>query len=46
MGMANGLDAVIADANDEALVEIAAAGEVLLNQTIYCDSYVKMYKTR
>jgi 5-methyltetrahydrofolate corrinoid/iron sulfur protein methyltransferase len=46
MGMANGLDAVIADANDEALMEIAAAGEVLLNQTIYCDSYVKMYKTR
>lgn len=46
MGMANGLDAVIADANDEALVEIAAAGEILLNQSIYCDSYVKMYKTR
>jgi len=46
MGMANGLDAVIADANDEALVEVAAAGEVLLNQSVYCDSYVKTYKIR
>lgn len=46
MGMACGLDAVIADANDEALIEIAAAAEVLLNQNIYCDSYVKMFKTR
>lgn len=46
MGMACGLDAVIADANDELLVEVAAAGEVLLNQSIYCDSYVKMFKTR
>ncbi len=46
MGMANGLDAVIADANDEALIEVAAAGEVLLNQSVYCDSFVKMFKQR
>ncbi|WP_366921916.1 methyltetrahydrofolate cobalamin methyltransferase [Metallumcola ferriviriculae] len=46
MAMACGLDAAIADANDDDLVEVAAAGEIVLNQNIYCDSYVKMYKTR
>lgn len=46
MAMACGLDAAIADANDEALVEVAAAGEILLNQKVYCDSYVKMFKTQ
>lgn len=46
MAMACGLDAAIADACDEALIEVAAAAEVLLNQNVYCDSYVKMFKTR
>ncbi|GAW91840.1 methyltetrahydrofolate cobalamin methyltransferase [Calderihabitans maritimus] len=46
MAMACGLDAAIADANDEELIKVAAAGEILLNQNIYCDSYVKMFKTR
>ncbi|KKM09182.1 methyltetrahydrofolate:corrinoid methyltransferase [Clostridiales bacterium PH28_bin88] len=46
MGAANGLDAVIADANDEALTEVAAATEILLNTSIYCDSYVKMFRTK
>lgn len=46
LGMACGLDAVIADACDPLLTETAAAAEVLLNQTIYCDSYVKMFRTR
>lgn len=46
MAMACGLDAAIADACDPLLTEVAAAGEVLLNQTIYCDSYVKMFRTR
>ncbi|TDA64521.1 MAG: methyltetrahydrofolate cobalamin methyltransferase [Clostridia bacterium] len=46
MGAACGLDAVIADANDEALVEVSAATEILLNQKVYCDSYVKMFKTQ
>lgn len=48
MGMACGLDAVIADANDELLVEVAAAAEVMLNLPIatYCDSYVKQFKDR
>lgn len=44
MGMANGLDAVIADANDKMLVEVAATGEIMLNQKVYCDSFLKMYK--
>jgi 5-methyltetrahydrofolate corrinoid/iron sulfur protein methyltransferase len=46
MAMACGLDAAIADACDEALMETAAAAEILLNQTVYCDSFVKMFKTR
>jgi len=39
-----GLDAAIADACDEELMEVAAATEILLNKTIYCDSFVKVYK--
>lgn len=46
MAMACGLDAAIADACDEALIEAVAAAEILLNQTVYCDSFVKMYKVR
>ncbi|MEN3005167.1 methyltetrahydrofolate cobalamin methyltransferase [Dehalobacterium formicoaceticum] len=46
MGAACGLDAVIADANDDSLMETAASVEILLNQAIYCDSYVKVYRTR
>jgi len=46
MAMACGLDAAIADACDEALIETVSAAEILLNQTVYCDSFVKMYKTR
>lgn len=43
MAMACGLDAAIADANDEALIEVAATAEILLNEKIYCDSYVKLF---
>lgn len=46
MAMAAGLDAIIADANDDPLMETAAAGEILLNQSIYCDSYVKVFRSR
>jgi len=46
MAMACGLDAAIADACDEDLIETVAAAEILLNQTVYCDSFVKMFKTR
>ncbi|MHB1126295.1 MAG: methyltetrahydrofolate cobalamin methyltransferase [Bacillota bacterium] len=46
MGASCGLDAVIADANDDDLVEVAAATEILLNLNIYCYSYVKMFKEK
>ncbi len=46
MAMACGLDMAIADANDDELMEAAATGEILLNQNIYCDSYVKLFKTK
>ncbi|MDS1030708.1 methyltetrahydrofolate cobalamin methyltransferase [Bacillota bacterium LX-D] len=44
MAMACGLDAAIADANDDALVETAATAELIMNQKIYCDSYIKLYR--
>jgi len=46
MAMACGLDAAIADANDDALMETAASAQILLNKAIYCDSYVKVFRTR
>jgi len=46
MVMACGLDAIIADANDDALMATAATGEILLNQSVYCDSYIKVFKSR
>ena len=46
MAMACGLDCAIADANDDALMETAASAQILLNKAIYCDSYVKVYRTR
>ncbi|MBQ2764030.1 MAG: dihydropteroate synthase, partial [Firmicutes bacterium] len=46
MGASCGLDAVIADPCDDALMEVAASTEVLLNQKIYADSYVKVYREK
>ncbi|MFZ5943734.1 MAG: methyltetrahydrofolate cobalamin methyltransferase [Bacillota bacterium] len=46
MAMACGLDAIIADANDDALMATAATAEILLNQSVYCDSYIKVFKSR
>lgn len=46
MGAAVGLDAVIADPCDDDLMATAASTEILLNKSIYCDSYVKVYRTR
>ncbi|KJS81286.1 MAG: methyltetrahydrofolate:corrinoid methyltransferase [Peptococcaceae bacterium BICA1-8] len=46
MVMACGLDAIIADANDDDLMATAATGEILLNQSVYCDSYIKVFKSR
>jgi len=44
MAMACGLDAAIADANDDDLMEVAATAEILLNQKIYCDSYIRLFR--
>jgi len=46
MAMAAGLDAAIVDANDDDLVATAATAEILLNKSIYCDSYIKVFKSR
>ena len=36
-----GLDAAIVDACDEELMKTNLTSEILLNQTIYCDSFLK-----
>lgn len=46
MAMSAGLDSAIMDANDDPLMETAATGAILLNQSIYCDSYVKVFRQR
>ncbi|WP_206810870.1 methyltetrahydrofolate cobalamin methyltransferase [Paradesulfitobacterium ferrireducens] len=46
MAMAVGLDAAIVDANDDALVDAAATAQILLNKSIYADSYLKVFRTR
>lgn len=44
MAMACGLDAAIADACDDELMEAVATARILLNMDIYCDSYVEVFK--
>jgi len=44
MAMANGLDAAIADANDEDLIAAVATARILLNMDIYCDSYIDVFR--
>lgn len=46
MAMACGLDAAIMDANDDQLVDVAATAEILLNNSIYADSYLKVFRQR
>jgi len=46
MAMASGLDAAIVDANDDALIDVVATCEILLNNSIYADSYLNVYRTR
>lgn len=46
MAMAAGLDAAILDANDEELINTAATAEILLNKSIYADSYIKVFRSR
>ena len=44
MAMACGLDAAIADACDDELVEAVASARIVLNTDIYCDSYVDVFR--
>ncbi|HED23762.1 MAG TPA: methyltetrahydrofolate cobalamin methyltransferase [Firmicutes bacterium] len=46
MCMANGLDAGIVDANDKELMAAIATARILLNQDIYCDSFVDVFINR
>lgn len=44
MLVANGLDAVILDVNDEELVNAILTAELVLNKSIYADSYVDAFR--
>jgi len=46
MAMACGLDAAIVDVNDDDLVDAVATARILLNQDVYAESYLKVYKNR
>jgi len=46
MAMAVGLDAAILDVCDESLVDAIATARILLNQEIYADSYIKLFRSR
>ena len=45
MLMACGLDAAIADANDDDLMDTAATARIFMNKEIYCDSYAELFKS-
>jgi 5-methyltetrahydrofolate corrinoid/iron sulfur protein methyltransferase len=44
MLIANGLDAVIADVNDEELVNAILTAELVMNKGIYADSYIEAFR--
>jgi len=44
MLIANGLDAVILNVNDEELVDTILTAELIMNKTIYADSYLTAFK--
>jgi 5-methyltetrahydrofolate corrinoid/iron sulfur protein methyltransferase len=46
MAMAMGLDAAILNVEDGALMDAIATGRILLNQEIYADSYLKVFRQR
>ncbi|HCJ79059.1 methyltetrahydrofolate:corrinoid methyltransferase [Peptococcaceae bacterium SCADC1_2_3] len=46
MGLEAGLDAAIVDLTDENLLDAVAAARILLNQDIYCDSFLSVFKKR
>lgn len=46
MSMAAGLDSAIADVEDEDLLDAVASANILLNKDIYCDSFLKTFRSR
>ncbi len=46
MAMVCGLDSAVMDADDDPLVDTAATASIILNQSIYCDSYLKIFRQK
>ena len=46
MAIANGVDAAVADACNNELLEIIATARVIMNLDPYCDSYVDVYRKK
>ncbi len=46
MAMAAGLDAAILNLDDDALLDTIATARILLNQDVYADSYLKVFRSR
>jgi len=46
MAVAAGLDAAILDVEDGDLLDAIATARVLMNKEVYCDSYLKVFRTR
>ena len=45
MLVANGLDAVILDVTDEELVNTILTAELVMNRSIYADSYIQAFRS-
>jgi len=46
MALAAGLDAAILNVNDEELLDTIATSRILLNQDVYAESYLKVFRSR
>ena len=44
MLIANGLDAVILNVNDSELVDTILTADIIMNRTIYADSYLEAFR--
>ena len=45
MALAAGLDAAILDVHDTEMMDAAVAAELLLNRAVYCDDFLKAYRS-
>jgi len=46
MALAAGLDAAIVDVLDDALMDAMITAELLMNRAVYCDDFLKAYRSR